>query len=191
MQPACRVRVGSSHSTHHCVASQCLLFVGIFFRARHVDRTLSTATINQELSTFPGCLADMTSRARPPSDWNRFSTWSLVVLGADRLSFNYYHLPGDFAYQTLQSCEAHNLLYITAGTDEKYQKAFIWPLSTLLRSELQIGLLRSSYLITRFYNVILLIHVCTAPGSGNRSGALENFYNNNNKTEINEVLVFS
>ena len=64
--------------------------------------------------TFPACLADMTSRARPPSDWNRhnrFSTWSLVVLGADRLFFNYYHLPRDFASQIPQSCQVHNLLY--------------------------------------------------------------------------------
>ena len=65
-------------------------------------------------NTFPACLADMTSRARSPGDWNRhnrFSTSSLVVLGADRLFFNYYHLRRDFASGTLRSCQAHNLLY--------------------------------------------------------------------------------
>ena len=43
-------RTGDSYSTehpvdttHHCVASERLLFVGIFFRTRHGDRTLSTA----------------------------------------------------------------------------------------------------------------------------------------------------
>ena len=113
----------SARGTHHvrqnilyaprtiCVASEGLLFVGIF---SELDMYMLTELCPLPFKTFPACLADMTSRARPPSDWNRhnrFSTQSLVVLEADRLFFNYYHLPRDFASQTLQSCQAHNLLY--------------------------------------------------------------------------------
>ena len=68
----------SSCSTEHpyaprtiCVASEGLLFVGIFS-----ELDMLTELCPLLFKTFPACLADMTSRARPPSDWNRHNRFS-------------------------------------------------------------------------------------------------------------------
>ena len=73
----------SARGTHHvrqnilyapctiCVASDGLLFVGIF---SELDMLTELCPLLSK--TFLACLADMTSRARPPSDWNRHNRFS-------------------------------------------------------------------------------------------------------------------
>ena len=47
------------------------------------------------------------------------------MLGANRLFFNYYHLPRDFASEKLCKVVRRIIYYITAGTDGNIPKAFI------------------------------------------------------------------